>query len=180
MAGSLNSSDFKCESKFCAKCGQAFFRPKKFSKKQWEARDHCSKRCASTKRNPEDDEKIAAMYSSGMSCYEIATLFSTSATNINRILHKNNVEVNPYRVKKGGISITKDGYLRFNPTGSNGVNAGRRLHDIVAEMKIGRPLGKNEVVHHMDWNKMNNHPDNLVVMTRGEHTTLHKKRETGC
>ena len=173
MAG---SGGFKGESKACAKCGKPFFRPIKISKAQWDKRTFCSKACASTKRVIEDDNVVVSMYESGMSCHEIAPFFLTSSTNISRILHKCGADVEKYRIKKGGISVTEYGYLRFNHTKANGSNAGRRLHDIIAEMKIGRPLSKDEIVHHLDGDKLNNHPNNLVVMTRGQHTTLHKKR----
>jgi|JI10StandDraft_1071094.scaffolds.fasta_scaffold375182_3 hypothetical protein len=44
---------------------------------------------------------------------------------------------------------------------------------VVAEEKIGRELRPNEVVHHIDRDRGNDNPDNLEVMTRGEHTLLH-------
>lgn len=49
------------------------------------------------------------------------------------------------------------------------------LHRLIAEQKIGRKLKPNEVVHHIDGDKLNNDPDNLCVMTRGEHARLHLK-----
>jgi hypothetical protein len=36
-------------------------------------------------------------------------------------------------------------------------------HRVVAEEVLGRPLTSDEVVHHKDGNKHNNHPSNLVV-----------------
>jgi len=47
-------------------------------------------------------------------------------------------------------------------------------HRIVAEQKIGRLLKPNEDVHHIDFNKLNNHPNNLSVLTKSEHIRLHK------
>jgi hypothetical protein len=51
---------------------------------------------------------------------------------------------------------------------------GRHEHRVVAEAKLGRPLRPGEIVHHIDNNKLNNHPDNLAVMTQSEHIRLHK------
>lgn len=50
---------------------------------------------------------------------------------------------------------------------------GVHQHRIVAEKKIGRPLKKGEIVHHIDENKHNNEPENLEVMTQSEHIKLH-------
>ncbi len=50
-------------------------------------------------------------------------------------------------------------------------------HRVLAEEKIGRHLKKNELVHHIDHNPMNNNPDNLEVMTLGKHKKRHAREE---
>lgn len=51
---------------------------------------------------------------------------------------------------------------------------GRHTHRIVAEEMLGRPLRKGEVVHHIDGDKRNNHPLNLMIFrTQAEHSTWH-------
>lgn len=46
-------------------------------------------------------------------------------------------------------------------------------HLLVAETKLSRPLKKGEIVHHKDFNKFNNDPDNLLFpITRQEHQKL--------
>ncbi|WP_370318055.1 HNH endonuclease [Pusillimonas sp. NJUB218] len=47
-------------------------------------------------------------------------------------------------------------------------------HIIVAEAKIGRPIRDPEEVHHKDFNKLNNSPDNLVVCAdHAQHMAYH-------
>ena len=48
------------------------------------------------------------------------------------------------------------------------------IHREVAEQHIGRKLKKNEVAHHLDGNKLNNDPENIVVLTRVDHARIHK------
>ena len=48
------------------------------------------------------------------------------------------------------------------------------LHIIIAEEKLGRYLLPDETVHHKDLNKLNNHPDNLIIFaTKADHTRFH-------
>jgi len=52
----------------------------------------------------------------------------------------------------------------------------RSEHRIVMERILGRRLSFNEVVHHIDGDKNNNSPDNLMVVTRQEHALIHKEQ----
>lgn len=54
-----------------------------------------------------------------------------------------------------------------------GTNNAVAEHRLVIEKKIGRYLTPDEVVHHLDGNKKNNHPDNLVLYKRGQHVSKH-------
>lgn len=60
-------------------------------------------------------------------------------------------------------------YIRIN-----GKDVGE--HDLVIMKFLGRELREDEVVHHIDGNKLNNSMENLVVMSRREHAQLHNSR----
>lgn len=52
----------------------------------------------------------------------------------------------------------------------------RSEHRIIMEHIIGRRLSFDEVVHHIDGDKHNNDPTNLMVVTRKEHALIHKRQ----
>lgn len=52
---------------------------------------------------------------------------------------------------------------------------GEPEHRKIMRIKLGRELKPNEVIHHIDGDRTNNKPSNLLVMTRSEHSRLHAK-----
>lgn len=60
--------------------------------------------------------------------------------------------------------LYKPGHHRADITGMVPV------YILVAEEQLGRPLEKGEIVHHKDFNKLNDDPDNLLFpITRTQH-----------
>jgi len=51
-------------------------------------------------------------------------------------------------------------------------------HQLVAEQKLGRPLQDGETVHHIDKDRSNNSPDNLLVFaSNADHAAFHQHGE---
>lgn len=53
-------------------------------------------------------------------------------------------------------------------------------HVVIAEESIGRYLREDEVVHHLDFNRSNNRSSNLLVLSKSQHSKLHKWLDSGA
>ncbi len=74
---------------------------------------------------------------------------------------------------KGGKWVDKFGYVRINGNRrKNGHGWYLKEHRVVAEKMIGRPLKKDECVHHIDGDKQNNSETNLIVTNNYQHHKL--------
>lgn len=80
---------------------------------------------------------------------------------------------------KGGKTIHTNGYVLISRPGHHRANSKGYVyeHILVLEEKLQRRLLPGESCHHIDSNKVNNHPDNLAVITREEHGSLHHSGE---
>lgn len=68
----------------------------------------------------------------------------------------------------GGRYVNPDGYVEIR------VNGKRKLeHRHVMEQVLGRPLKRNELVHHRNDDKTDNRPGNLELMTSSQHMKHH-------
>ena len=71
----------------------------------------------------------------------------------------------------------REGYLYFTDRGHPLAvgNSGKvYLHRHVVSLAIGRWITSEEVVHHVDGDKKNNSPNNLIILTNIDHSKLHK------
>lgn len=85
-----------------------------------------------------------------------------------------NEELNPERMTPSTRAKLRKAKLDSGDGSSYEKFYGRHLHRLVAESVIGRPLIAGEVVHHIDGNKRNNAPENLVVFgSQAEHAAWH-------
>lgn len=70
-------------------------------------------------------------------------------------------EMYEYEMKKDHARANADGYVY--------------KHILVAEEILGRPLTDEECIHHIDFNKKNNSPDNLMVFrNNSDHISFHQ------
>lgn len=85
-----------------------------------------------------------------------------------------NEKMNPTRMTPDTRSKIRQALLDTGEGKSYRKLFGRHEHRVVAEQMLGRPLKKREVVHHIDGNKRNNAPENLMVFkNQKEHAAWH-------
>lgn len=87
-----------------------------------------------------------------------------------------NEELNPGRMNPETREKLREHHLGLGEGKSYAKTYGRHTHRVIAEEKIGRQLLPGEVVHHVDENKRNNEPENLMVFSsQAEHAAWHAR-----
>lgn len=72
------------------------------------------------------------------------------------------------KTKFGNAYQRKDGYYQI----SSGNNQGKLLHRMIYEEHYGS-IPNGFCIHHLDNDKNNNHPSNLILMSKSNHHKLH-------
>ena len=72
------------------------------------------------------------------------------------------------KTKFGNAYKRKDGYYQI----SSGEHQGKLLHRLIYEATFG-PIPEGFHVHHLDNNKENNDPNNMILLSKSNHHKLH-------
>ena len=93
------------------------------------------------------------------------------------------LEISNYgRIKDGGIFRYKkftNEMIHVNVNGHRCIGSGHSnycIYHLVYELFV-EPIPKGYVVHHKDHNKHNDRVDNLEMMTKAEHNSIHHKNK---
>ena len=82
------------------------------------------------------------------------------------------------QTKYGTAIIGNRGYYRI--TSRKEGNKNKFLHRLVFEDYNDCTLDKNDVIHHIDGDVLNNHPANLICMSKKAHNKLHNTNPNKC
>lgn len=132
---------------------------------------------------------VTSMYRDGHTQLEIANALGVSQKVVWRFMKNHGIKARVAAKRnqfgknnstwRGGIVKDEHGYVLVKSDGHPRAKACGgyvREHIFVAEKEIGRLLTENEVVHHINGNKSDNRPENLAVMTKGEHSAYHRQK----
>ena len=142
-------------------------------------------------------EEVIAAYKAGESIRELAKRLGCSTMPIRDMLYKTATPTRridyrivgrqyPKRVatynadgrRKSGRIIDWNGYVRILDPNHDGPGTPYWFeHRLVWEAAHSRQLLPNERVHHINGMKTDNRPENLVALTHGAHSRLHRKQE---
>lgn len=158
----------------CSHCGKEFNRKPSAVKDK----NYCCKEC----RHADKVEIVKCdncgrsfekwkdyVYAHNFCCRECARVFTSER------MTGYNIENNPTAMTRQRRLHIRDSHLGKGTGKTYEKTLGRHTHRIVAEQMLGRPLRLGEVVHHINEDKRDNRPENLMVFANQRlHAQWHK------
>jgi hypothetical protein len=131
------------------------------------------------KSNSLDIKEVVRLYhDESLDSIQVGKIMNVSGTVIRNMLRENGIVVRgkgeATSLRAMGRIVERHEYLAIK-TGEN--RHGTMLHRYLIEQHLGRKLGGGEVVHHVNGDKRDNRLENLRVMTRSDHTSLHRNQK---
>lgn len=115
-----------------------------------------------------DYQHAAARYQSGLTLVQVAAELGVGHQSVRRALAECGVQARP---KPSSVVRRIDGYMQLERGGVK-----KLMHVLIAEKAIGKPLPHGAIVHHVDEDRSNNNPVNLVICPDiGYHLLIHKR-----
>lgn len=156
----------------CDNCG------KEFSRKKSHVRDknYCCTDCyAAAKRK--DRSSVTCAFCGKQFEKPVHKILEKNFCSRNCHMKYMNAELNPARMTEETRKKLSAARLKPDRKGYKKVN-GVHEHRTVAETMLGRKLKRGEVVHHIDRDKSNNNPENLMVFSSQlEHAKWHAEHD---
>jgi hypothetical protein len=140
-----------------------------------------------SKRKTPCDSVLVKEVKNGMNATTISRKYGVSKVCVARHLKRLGLSAespigkkgNQHSQWKGGRSLKSNYWTVYAPEHPRVLNNNRVFeHILVAEKKYGRSISKGQPIHHIDFNRQNNDPNNLYLCeSHMEHKNIHCRLE---